>query len=214
MPTTLLFDLFTGTTGTPLASHTMDVGSGWTTSGTWTIQSNAAQNTGTDGDTVVYADAGQADVTYTCDYTRGGSAWNGGLAFNFQDTSNFWLFDINRVAAFGTNFNLILYEKNGGSYTQRAADASLADSASAMGLKVVTAGDAISCYVDNVLKLSYSVGSRPFKTATKFGFRRDSAGGVTPTWDNFLVTVAGGSTPVGADALHYYGEHVMRGGGF
>lgn len=198
---TLLQDSFTDTTGTALSSHTMNTGGGWTTSGTWTVQSNTAKNSADSGDVQAWADAGQADVTYTVDYTIPASgSWNGGVIANVSDANNYWLFDVNDGGVGGV---YLLYEKNGGSYTQRASLNESLTRGTPVTLKVVTSGDTITCYVNNVQKLTYTVGSRPFKTATKFGFRRASAGGATPTWDNFLVVTSGGTTLAGWHYLRH-----------
>lgn len=111
---TLLKDQFIDTTGTSLASHTMEVGSGWSIlSGTWKVESNfgALQDTANAWEAVV-SDAGQADVTVTVNFTLPvTSGWNTGICLRATDNSNYLMLVLE-------NSSLLLYRKTTGSFTQ------------------------------------------------------------------------------------------------
>ncbi len=185
---TLLSDTFTGTDGTLLTAHTMDVGAGWTnqTITTYKIASNKATfNSGGGGQGETVADAGAADVTITCDHVVG-SGGDAGVVFNDQDTNNYWL-----LAA---NTTWILYKQISGSFTSVATGGTITAGVS-YAVSITTAGDTVTVLIDGSAPFSaYTAASRPLKTATKVGIRNFAA--TTNTWDNFLVTSAGGGAVV------------------
>jgi hypothetical protein len=88
--TTLLHDTFTDTNGTSLTSHTMDTGSGWTNFGTSTldIQTNKAHGTAGNGQDMTYANAGQSNITISCDLTNTTSGLWPGLLGRCLTTDN------------------------------------------------------------------------------------------------------------------------------
>lgn len=186
--TVLINDTFTAANNTTLSGRTPSpttVGNNWVVnSGTWQIESNTAQNTASSGDVTVEIDCGQADVTYTCTFITPSTSWNGGIIANFVDANNFWLFDS------GTFNTSAIYEKAAGTYTQRAVATTNLAANTTYTLGITTLGDAITCFINGSQVMTYSTAGRSSKTATKFGFRRDSAGGVTPSWDDFLIISA------------------------
>lgn len=81
-----LYDTFDGANGTALASHRMNVGSGWSiNNGTWTIDNGAAK-VSTDG--IAFANAGQADVTARVLLTIDGSDNISGMMLRWADGNN------------------------------------------------------------------------------------------------------------------------------
>jgi hypothetical protein len=186
---TLLSDSFTGTNGTALSSHTMDVGSGWTEhTGTWQIQSNKATLTTTGGDNqnCASADAGSADATCQATVVFGGALVSDGLIANCSDAANYYLglYDLGNSA-------WMLFEHVAGGYTVRGTSGDSVPTTSV--LQLVTAGDQIDLNVGGVNKVSYSTAGRPLKTNTRFGLRTYGGSGATgATFDDFTVSTAGG----------------------
>jgi hypothetical protein len=108
---TVVSDTFTDTNGTDLASHTMNVGTGWTDlSGTHFIQSNAAQpNTLVSGKafaTFIPLSAGAtgspiSDGVYTLSMTPTGILNNEflpGMVLRISNTTNYLIFQLDGVA--------------------------------------------------------------------------------------------------------------------
>lgn len=187
-PVTLLSDTFTDTNGVLLANHTMDLGPGWTvlegTSANMTIDSNQAKCVTSNPGTIV-ADAGDADVTlYYSGYFASGEAVGG--IVRATDADNYWLADV------GTG-NVILYEKNAGGFTNRAAHGA-GVSASVYHEVVITAiGQTITVTVDGTISIQYA--SASFQaTATKHGLRFGGAGTDLRYADTFRVD-AGNTAP-------------------
>jgi hypothetical protein len=181
----LVYDTFTDDNDTALADHTPNKRpdtNAWTSlQGTWQIQSNQGKLTTTagDGQNVVVIDAGAADVTIQADLITGAGT-NAGLIANCVDNDNYWLYLVDLGG------NCQLYERTGGGFTLRDSDTFSYSSGNTYALKVVTNGDAIDCYLDDVLKLSYSAGGRAHKTATKHGLRTFGTD-ATSAFDNFTV---------------------------
>jgi hypothetical protein len=191
---TLAQDHCTDTNGVSLDAHVMDIGSGWTElQGDWSISANTAVLTTAAGDSqnVAVFDAGQADVTFTCDVTypdNGSWPFSIGIVVNVTDNSNYGLFEFNHVGA--TN----LYEKVAGTFTAPGSGTWTPSTAGGtVTLKVVTAGDNIKCYLNNVLTIDYTGAPRPNKTGTKFGIRAYDGspynGRIGVAFDNILVTI-------------------------
>jgi hypothetical protein len=184
-PGYLVYDTFTDANGTALTAHTPDKRPGlnaWQSlQGTWEIQSNRAKLTATAGDqqNVAVIDAGDADATVEADLITGAGT-NAGLIANCVDNDNYWVYI---VASDGSCF---LYERTGGGFNLRDNDTFVYSSGNTYALKIVTNGDAIDCYIDNVLKLSYSASGRAHKTATKHGLRTFGTD-ATSAFDNFSV---------------------------
>lgn len=180
----LLRDTFTDADGTSLASHTMDVGSGWTASGgTWQVQSNQARKvSGTGGHDTLTADAGRADVNVSVEMTpdafSGGNLF-GGLILRRTDDNNQWLFQITSGGTYR------LFEKNGGGYTQRAsADAAALVEDQVYTLTASLSGTTISCTLGPNTPIEYGSATHN-QSATQFGVESEIG---TINWDNFEVT--------------------------
>src|SRR5262249_48080241 len=151
-PDPYLWDTFTGTNGTSLASHTMNAGGGWTIdSGTWQIQSNAASKTNSaSANQIATADAGHSDLTVSADVTLGSSGpWTAGLALGFVDANNHL-----QLVLGGSGLQRVdLFEYSGGTYTNRGyvnSPVSLANGGT-YTLKAVLSGSTITVYLNGQL---------------------------------------------------------------
>lgn len=192
----LATDTFTGSNGTSLSAHTMDVGSGWTLQqGSWDLQGNQANLVATAGDdqNVATCDPGSADVAFEAQLITPASGHiDAGVVFNFSDNSNYWLLAVTRRTDL-TIHGWFLYERNAGSFTLRASETAsgLPAQNTTYTIRIITRGDAIGVMIDGAVRLGYSVSARPFKTATKVGLRiyksaGDPDGG--SRFDNLEVT--------------------------
>ena len=106
------FDGFTGTNGTALTAHAMDLGPGWaqTGPGTGVLNNNRGRLTGVlNNGTFFTGDFKQANVTVQAVMNYGASD-DAGLAVRYQDASNYWAFDFNHAGQ-----QAQLYETNAGS---------------------------------------------------------------------------------------------------
>lgn len=111
-----LYDLFAGTNGTAITSHTMNVGPGWTQSaGTATLNGTGAVKMGTAGRIV--SDAGKANAQFVADFNFATTASAVGVAARWTDASNFW---VCRLGASASVPGLSIYEVVAGAATQRA----------------------------------------------------------------------------------------------
>jgi len=193
----LLQDAFSGPNGTPLNAHPMNVGSGWTTTGgTWTIQSNAAQDPS--GSTSwALANAGQPDVVANVDIrVPNASRYLAGTAVRIADAQNGWFAVIQRDG--GTPY-LALYEMTGGASTKRAS-ANLPDTAtnSTVTLTVTTSGPTITLASSTGQSVSYSSATGT-QSATQHGLYGFTNAGYAPAgFQNFAVANASAATPPAA----------------
>jgi hypothetical protein len=191
--TALLYDTFTDTNGTSLASHTMDVGAGWTIhSGTWTVQSNHAESAKTDG-ILCTAAGGASNGTLTCDVMPTDNASNAflaGLVFRYTDTSNFWLVHLDSRLDVVTVFRNLA-----GSFTSQGTSTPTMTSGVAYAVSVVLNGTSIGVTINGGNAIN--VTSSSHQSATRYGMRCGLTSGPATVgqWDNFLLDdgVAAGS---------------------
>lgn len=186
--TILLHDTFTDTNGTPVTSHTMDVGGGWAAiEGTIhppVVQSNKLQSVVYEAEAYAYiADAGAPDAEATCDFVIG--ALDGGhyceLLFRVFDANNYWTM---RVSGLGSNNFQIVRKQSGVDNIEQQMTVALTAGVTYPFL-VTCEGDDISCTLDgNVLNETNSFNS----TTTKFGLRFYTYNAPFNTADNFMVT--------------------------
>lgn len=189
-PTTLVYDTFTDSDSTALASHTPDidtVGGGWTASnGTWDIQSNQANNTGSNPggpNWIATIDCGVSDCEFSIDQELPASSSNG-FVFRYSDNDN-----LNAVLlSSGAGGYLAIYDRSGGTWTERA-NVTGTGSTSSGTLYTITgsiSGTSVTAN-DNGSECSYgSLSVNP--TSTIVGFRAGSAGAGTGNIDNLTVT--------------------------
>ena len=116
IPVTLAQDSFTGTNGTDLASHTMNVGTGWTDQvGSHFIQSNSAEpNTLASGNAVstfVAASNGHYQLMMT-PYLSGGNVFEPQMVFRYTDFNNFLVLGLEI-----NNGRIAVYQRAAGTFT-------------------------------------------------------------------------------------------------
>jgi hypothetical protein len=178
---TLLYDTFTDPDGTLLTNHAPDIdlaGNGWEElGGSSIINNNAAVKVG--GGLGIGVNVGAADVTITCDVTVSNATNNPhGVIFRAVDANNMWwlVYDAGPGAA-----AINLLEINAGTLTARdSVTETLTDGTYAF--KIVASGSLITCYVNDVEKVSFS--SAFLAAATRHGLRPAN----TPArFDNLLV---------------------------
>lgn len=183
--TLLLQDTFTGTNNDALTSHTMNVGSGWTSVGvnSFQIQSNKAERTGSvSGADKVHADAGQADVMLTVDATAAsGSTLIIEVILRYVNTTNYWYYYA--LNSLGTSLNEVTANVD----TQRATGSLTLVDGQTYAMRVDCNGDTITGYIDGVQKGTYA-SATSHNTATKFGIAAESStASYDPKYDNFEV---------------------------
>lgn len=182
---TLILDQFTDTNGTALSSHTIaptnTPATSWTlVAGTWQIQSNKAKvTTASGGQDIAVVDAGMANVTVTVTIVVDAES---GIIANYQDSTHYFLA---RFTPAATNADLLI---NDGGISVLATSSIPIVGGNTYVAKVVTSGDNLKVYVDDVLAIDYTSVGRLFKTATKFGVR--SFSDITTTFDNFTVATS------------------------
>src|SRR5437763_1413330 len=131
---------FTGTNGTALTAHAMDLGPGWaqTGPGTGVLNNNRGRLTGVlNNGTFFTGDFKQANVTVQAVMNYGASD-DAGLAVRYQDASNYWAFDFNHAGQ-----QAQLYETNAGSSIQRAAASTTIALGTDYAVRAVCAGQAL-----------------------------------------------------------------------
>jgi hypothetical protein len=164
-PTVLLQDTFTGTDGTNLASHLMDVGAGWTLSGTWNL---------------AWADCGQANSTLTVDVVPQTASFPA-ILVRLTDANNFWLAQVDSA----TNA-LDLYSCVAGTFTQVASTAFAITPGATYTMTAVVSGSTLTLTV-GATSVTYSSMSTNL-TATRCGLRNGWGSGSVSTYDNFKAT--------------------------
>jgi len=182
-----VYDTFTDTAGTSLDAHAPEkkpAGAAWIESlGSWeVITGGFAQCVTTAGDEqcVAVIESGLASATIEVEVTVG-AATDARVVGNFVDQDNFWMGLIN------SSGQVILYDRTAGTFNPQDTDTFTHGNGNTYALKLVTAGDDISFYVDGVLKCSYTTAGRAHKTATKAGVSVYRATDSTSKFDNFRV---------------------------
>jgi hypothetical protein len=176
----LLWDTFTDVTGTNITAHTMNIGPGWTVSGTtWTIQTNQVEVTGASGGTI-YAGAGVANVTASVDVNiTATTAVRHGHAGRFSDANNAWRTTLNQS---GGLFELV--EVASGTSTVRASASLTVNTGTAYTIAVTYNGTTITATVNGGSQISYGSASSN-QTVTNFGCYAGTSN--KATFDNFVV---------------------------
>jgi hypothetical protein len=181
-PTVLILDQFTDTDATALQSHTIaptnTPGASWGVENAlkWTIQSNRAN--GANGAGSAFADAGQADVTVTCDVYPDTSSYDGIIA-RYSNSTNFWLLTVRSDLS-----EFSIYEfSTGNGVVQRATTTVSITAGTKYTLALVVSGTSLSGTINGGHQITYT--SSVNQTNTKHGLR---GGTGAPTFDNFQVT--------------------------
>jgi hypothetical protein len=177
----VLHDTFTDVDTTLLSAHTMDIGSGWTTSGGLYISNNqvvcpATQVAELNG----IAESGESDCDVSCDLIiQDITLYYSGLVFRYQDaTHKFWA-----VVDRDTGVPRIDVQCDG----VNLQSFNLTHSPGTHNLKIGLSGSIITIYWDNVAQGS-PITNATYQTATKHGIRMFTGYGyVAPAIDNFIV---------------------------
>lgn len=176
----LISDTFTGVDNTALASHAPDIN---TTGNPWKlaivanglkISSNKAVVTLANSSNVEIINSGAADCILLASYVFAASDVPQ-LIFRYVDDNNYWQF----YNATGT---YTLREINAGTPTIRATLVETLTAGVSYRWQVVLNGNSIKCYVDGVLKCSFT--SSLFATATQHGISLQKS---AATFDDFKI---------------------------
>jgi hypothetical protein len=196
--TILAQDTFTEGSDTTLASHTMDVGAGWTVvAGTFTASAASDFCISSTTAEVGYAttDVGDADGTMIADVTvpNTTSTEYAGFLFRYTDTTNYW-----RAILNGNAQELQIAEVTGGTSTTRAATAKTMTPGSEYPLSLVINGDSI-VVTSGAESANYSSSVR--NTVEVHGLIYRLAGTITSggRWDDFqfdTIAAGGGTVPI------------------
>jgi hypothetical protein len=193
----LLYDTFALNTGS-LAGRAVEQGSAlpqnWSVpSGTFSVSGGEVSVTSTSGDAHAYANAGSAtgsNSTQVVIPSGTSNTFQAGVTGRVQDGSNYWLFLIDNKDAGSPWGRVFIYEKSGGSFTERAANNGYTFTpGSTYTLKISFSGTSIACSLNGTSVLSYS--SSDFEPATGYGVRAyvDSSGtNTSPDWKAYTVT--------------------------
>jgi hypothetical protein len=186
-PTTLVYDTFTDTDATALASHTIaptnTPATSWTTtSNKFAINSNRAVGTATAA-CFAKIDAGVSDcIIYARLAVSENSDHSMGIAARYADDSNSWLFLINP-----SQNQLQLYELTSTSYTLRASKSMTIDPGTNYDMVVTLSGNSLTVAIGSD-SATYSSVVR--NTATKCGIYAQRSDNISAAdiFDEFRVT--------------------------
>lgn len=181
----LVLDNFTDTNATALSAHsiapTNTPATSWTNDeGTLEIQSNKARPSADTGVRSSSVNAAVADCTITV-VVRRGNLGDGGIKFRQQDSANYW------IADFLSSTNTFkLYEKNAGTYTERASTAITFTVNTDYTMQVVLSGNSIIATLNGGDTISFT--SSSFASQTKHGLWVSlGSDGTDFTWDSFKI---------------------------
>jgi hypothetical protein len=187
MVTTLLvYDSFTGTDGTALASHSPEKGGAWTVAnGAPEIATNKLKSTSTAGVRAVH-DVGYADVVIESDLLK--YANYVGLLFRYQDENNYWYVWVNSD---GTNA-VFITEMASGTPTNKASTVNIGIvDGDNLHFKITLSGSSISLVISGDRTGSVSYSSSSGASATKHGVRMVAASPYNMRIDNHTIVVNG-----------------------
>lgn len=159
---TRLKDLFIGADNTHLEDHAMNVGSGWTQTGSQDFRifsDSANDHFGDDG--ACLADAGVADGSVSATLSTSTHTIYGGLAFNGEIGANAWAMVLDSAGEAATILDPSLVPAASSAFTVSAN--------TTYRLRVEISGDHVACYVDDALVVEVTVADRPQKGDTGFG---------------------------------------------
>lgn len=157
----------------------MDVGGGWTETGTWDIQSNKGRTYGTmpsGTGFLAIADAGTANVTLQVTITPAGSGAEG-LALRYSDGNNFWFID-----GYVGGDTLRLYQRAASSWYLRDSAAAALSAGVPFDISATADGNNFSGSIGGA---SVSYASAWQNDKTNHGLSGNDAG---TTFDDFKAT--------------------------
>jgi hypothetical protein len=175
----LVLDQFRVANGTTLTGRTpqpMDVpNTTWTAQvGTMQVNNNlAVVNALSGGEAVYTVDAGQGDSTVSAD-TYPGTLSDDMVVIRFQDNNNYFAADCSSLAFGNGGQRLIIYEKQTGTFTQRAATGQLTITTGTLYPILISAvGTSINATINGGNAIAFT--STDFQTQTKAGFRANAS---------------------------------------
>lgn len=176
----LLSDHFTGSDGTNLTAHTMDVGPGWTTpDGSYELSSNRAVCTALGGGWgIAIADAGRADAIISV-VVRVSDGSRHGVAVRATNGNNHWRVTIRTAGVFE------LMEVNAGTSTIRSSASTTINTGVDYTIACMAQGPTLTATLDGAHAISYG-GATFQQTTTTHGL--DDGNNLTSTFNDFLVT--------------------------
>jgi hypothetical protein len=178
--TLLLKDSFVDTNGTGLASHTMDVGPGWTVNdGGWTIQGNKAAVQTVSGYGTAVSQSGQSNVTGNVTVNLSANS-RMGFAARVSDDSDFW-----RVVVSVNAGALEILEVVSGVQTVRASSSLTISQGVNYALQAQFAGQTVTATVNGGNQISYNSAASN-QSVTKHGLTAGANSNGTAS--NFQVT--------------------------
>lgn len=148
----LVYDTFTETSDTALASHAPEKdseGGGWAvTAGTWTVR-EASDDVATGQTTAAgYIDAGTDNVDITCSFTLAASG-DAGIIYRYQDIDNLMLAFLDN-----TNNQIHLYKKVSAGWTSLGSTAMTLSGTTYVLRVTVDSSDDHEIFVDGVSKVT------------------------------------------------------------
>lgn len=189
-PTVLAHENFTGTNGANLSGTATDSGGfTWASgTGTWTVQGNQARSTSANGSNLGFNSGVSNGSVEATIYRNGNTSWDTTVGMNASADgndallANWWS---------GTNGNIDLYKRVGGSYIQLASVSNLYSGAppSSATVRIESPSTSIiKVYLNGVLKITYTLSSgeqATFKNATHRYAGVSAYFDGTSTFDNF-----------------------------
>jgi peptidoglycan/xylan/chitin deacetylase (PgdA/CDA1 family) len=177
------YDTFTDINSTALASHTMNVGSGWTVqNGTWVITGNQLAATSTTA-AVIFAttQAGGVVNNISIDFTvPAGLYYFAGIVFRYQDLTHKWMA---YVEIDGSGVPVIALQLNGAGGTYKFIKLTASQK---YRLEVIDDGTIIKVLIDGIVMLSTSDTSLNDKTLV--GVAKYKTGSYPDVlMDNFII---------------------------
>jgi hypothetical protein len=186
-------DLFAGTNGTSLASHTMDIGTGWTQRiGTAALTGSGAvaDVTEVSSESLATFALGASDGRYKMTMTPSTSGANGsstGMIFRYSDNNNYWLLQLFAGDAASHPQAVQLYQKSGGTFTLELAFPLTLTSSVPHNVEIWFKGPTITFTIDGANESTFV--STFNQTATICGIRGSKTGAApaNPMWSNMSV---------------------------
>lgn len=173
-----LYDTFTDTNGVDLNVHTPEQGGPWTLTGVIEVQSNKAvvvSGAATRNFAFATVPVATANGYIQADLTQVGNG-DFGIIINVQDVDHLWMI----WRSVGTVF---LYEETAKeTFTSRGTYLGASST-----IKAVANGDTIEVWVNGVMRITYTVGSRPYKSNAVSGLMMFSLAPSGSSIDNAIA---------------------------
>lgn len=168
------YDSFTSLSAEDITVHTPEVGGAWTKSGTGdyalTVENGYLALTGSSDQAMGHNDFGVANALMEF-YMSFNYSFSSGMTIDFNKLN-----DDNKWIIYHSPPYVQLNERTSGVSTERGLY-TIPDEYTSMKLGIRTNGDTIQVYVDDVLRITYTVSNRPNKTNSLFSINWFSMSG-------------------------------------